>query len=141
MSKTTNPTEGEAMYTPEILSDEDDDGRMPDNLDELAQAVIGHRIVSAAKTDRGAFEITLDNGRTVTMRDTDDCCAYTELDSFLLHPDKIDHIITGVGTTGGFTTWHIYADMGDVLELGVSWGCGNPFYYAYGFTIDVTEAA
>lgn len=127
------------MYAPEILSEDDDDGRMPDNLDMLAKAVVGHRITSAARADGGAFEITLDDGRTVTMRDTDDCCAFTELDRFLMHPDKIDHIITGVGTTGGFTAWHIYADMGDVLELGVSWGCGNPFYYAYGFTIEVTE--
>jgi hypothetical protein len=27
--------------------------------------------------------------------------------------------------------------MGDVLELQVGWSPGNPFYYAYGFHIDV----
>jgi hypothetical protein len=57
-----------------------------------------------------------------------------------LHPERVDHIITGVGTTGGYTTWHIYADMGDVLELSVGWSSGNPFYYGYGFDISVVEA-
>lgn len=37
----------------------------------------------------------------------------------------------------GFTKWHIYADMGDVMELDVEWSCGNPFYYGYGFDIVV----
>jgi hypothetical protein len=66
-----------------------------------------------------------------------DCCAYTELESFLLHPELVDHIITGVGTTDGYNTWHIYADIGDVLELSVGWSSGNPFYYGYGFDIQV----
>ena len=48
-------------------------------------------------------------------------------------------MITGVGTTDGYTTWHIYADMGDVLELSVGWSCGNPFYYAFRFHITVRE--
>ena len=47
----------------------------------------------------------------------------------------------GVGTTGEYTRWHIYADLGDVLELTVGWSCGNPFYYGYGFYIDVVPAA
>ena len=74
------------------------------------------------------------------LADTNDCCAYTELESFLLHPDKVDHIITGIGTTEGASKWHIYADAGDVLELSVGWSCGNPFYYGYGFEIDVVDA-
>ena len=80
-----------------------------------------------------------DDGRKVQLEDTGDCCAFTELDSFLLHADRIDHIITGVGTTNGYTTWHVYADMGDVLELSVDWSCGNLGYYAYGFRIAVQE--
>ena len=79
------------------------------------------------------------NGKRVTLADTNDCCAGTELRAFLLHPEMVDHVITGIGTTGGFTTWHIYADMGDVLELSVDWSAGNPFYYAYGFDISVIE--
>ena len=43
----------------------------------------------------------------------------------------------GVGTTDDFQTWHIYCDLGDILELDVAWSCGNPFYYGYGFDIDV----
>lgn len=125
-------------YTVEHLSEDDDNGTMPENVAELSQHVVGHRIVSAA-TKGGAFIITLDNGTSVELVDTDDCCAYTELQSFLLHPERVDHIITGVGTTDGYTTWHIYADMGDVLELSVGWSSGNPFYYGYGFSIGVID--
>lgn len=140
-------------YEPEILQPDEwgweaDNGTMPENRDELAAAVVGHRIVSAEK---GEFSgrwygsshgliLTLDNGRRVTLADTSDCCAYTELEGFLLHPELVDHVITGVGTTDGFTKWHIYADMGDVLELNVGWSCGNPFYYGYGFDIAVQDA-
>lgn len=139
-----------SRYPVEVLSDEADNGRMPENVGELADAVIGHRIVSVeagvpTPTDgwwdrEGAGAVlTLDNGKRVTLGSTADCCAYTTLKRFLLHPERVDHIITGVGTTGEYTTWHIYADLGDVLELEVGWSCGNPFYYGYGFEINVLD--
>ena len=135
-------------YEPEILDEDSDDGRMPENVRELADAVVGHKIVSVEKgkvpgkwrDEPGTF-LTLDNGKRVTLADTNDCCAGTELRAFLLYPEMVDHVITGIGTTGGFTTWHIYADMGDVLELSVDWSAGNPFYYAYGFDIGVIDGA
>lgn len=111
----------------------DENGYMAVSRDELATAVVGHCIVSVEDN-----VITLDNGKRVRMVEQADCCAYTELESFLLHPDRVDHIITGVGTTNGFDTWHIYADMGDVLELTVGWSAGSG-YYAYGFHIEVEE--
>lgn len=134
-------------YTVEHLSGDEDDGTMPENVAELSKHVVGHRIVSVekgpvARQYYGRTEgliITLDNGKRVELADTDDCCAYTELQSFLLHPERVDHIITGVGTTDSYTTWHIYADMGDVLELSVGWSSGNPFYYGYGFSIGVID--
>jgi hypothetical protein len=49
----------------------------------------------------------------------------------------VEHAILGVGTTEGYTKWHIYADFGDVMQLDVGWSCGNPFYYGYGFDIAV----
>ncbi len=117
----------------------DDDGTMPANVVALAEHVVGHRIVSVEKGDLAAHVnyITLDNGKRVLLADTSDCCAYTELKEFLLHADRIDHIITGVATTEGYTTWHVLADYGDVLEMKVGWSCGNPFYYSYGFSIAV----
>jgi len=115
-----------------------DEDTMPGNVAALREHVVGHRIVSAER-DGGTFTITLDNGKRVELADTDDCCAGTDLMAFLLHPERVDHIITGVGTTGEYTTWHVYADMGDVLELTVSWSPGSG-YYAYGFNISVTEA-
>lgn len=121
----------------DILSPDDDNGTMPNNVDELREHVVGHRIVKAEKNKQDGFVITLDNGTKVIMRDTDDCCAYTELEAFLLHPEQVEHIITGINTSEGYTTWHIHADMGDVLTLTVGWSAGNPFYYGYGFDIRV----
>jgi hypothetical protein len=124
----------------------EDDGTMPDNVQQLRDAVIGRRIVSATKQmvtgqygwgSKDALVLELDNGTQVELVDTDDCCAYTSLKKFLLHPERVDHVIMGVGTTEGYTVWHIYADLGDVLELEVGWSCGNPFYYGYGFDIRV----
>lgn len=136
-------------YAVEMLDDNDDDGTMPDNVAELSKHVVGRRIVAIdrdART-RGPYEwsgdvtgtaLVLDNGQRVTLINNGDCCAYTDLEDVILNLDKIDHVITGVGTTEGYTKWHIYADLGDVAELKVGWSCGNPFYYGYGFDIVVT---
>lgn len=133
-------------YPVETLGEWDDDGTMPDNVDELGEVVIGHKIVSVVGPDpHGRWGdtshiITLDNGTQVRLINTSDCCAYTELEAFLLNPDLVGHVITGVGTTDGYTRWHIYADAGDILELTVGWSSGNPFYYGYGFNILVEGA-
>ena len=102
----------------------------------------GTKLVGALllEKDPETVIITLDDGTEVRLKNTDDCCAYTELEAFLLHPEKVDHIIMGVGTTEEYSRWHIYADHGDILELTVGWSCGNPFYYGYGFDIDVVPA-
>ncbi|MEV6684434.1 hypothetical protein AB0N28_03665 [Streptomyces sp. NPDC051130] len=137
------------MYLDETLDEDDDNGTMPDNVETLREAVVGHRIVhvdvGTPTTDKwgypssAALVITLDNGKRVELLNSSDCCAYTELNHFLTYPDRIDHVITGVGTSDGYTTWHIFADMGDVLELSVGWSPGNAFYYGYGFDIRVKE--
>ena len=139
-------------YPTETLDPDDDDGTMPDNVEALREAVVGHRIVKAERSkvrvthpeygwpETGdALVLTLDDGRSVVLMNEADCCAYTELEAFLAHPERVNHVITGVGTTDGYTRWHIYADMGDVLELTVGWSCGNPFYYGYGFNIVVSD--
>jgi hypothetical protein len=126
-------------YEEEFLSENIDRGDMPRSREELAEAVVGHRIVSA-ECKEAQFVITLDTGRVVSLVGTDDCCAYTELEEFLLHTDMIDHVIMGVGTTDQYETWHVYADLGDVLELKVGWSAGNTGYYGYGFGIKVTNA-
>ena len=137
-------------YPDEVLDEDADDGTMVASKQKLAEAVIGHRIVSVEEGPSrdgyaglyGGYSNTvliLDNGQRVRMRGVGDCCAYTELDAFLLHPEKVNHVITGVGTTDEYTKWHIFADAGDVLELTVGWSCGNPFYYSYGFEIEVED--
>lgn len=128
---------------------EEDDGTIVENVELLAEAVVGHRIVKAEKGQvlvnewgnrmTSGFVITLDNGTQVTLADSDDCCAYTDLEDFLLNPESVDHVIMGVATEDGYTIWNIYADYGDILKLQVGWSCGNPFYYGYGFHIAVVE--
>ncbi len=137
-----------SAYPVEVLDSDDDDGTMVESLAALAAAVVGRRIVSAKREDvpgtwwgaTNALVLTLDDGTRAALREESDCCAYTNVESFLLDPSAVDHIITGVGTTDGFTKWHIYADLGDVLTLDVGWSCGNPFYYGYGFDILVIPA-
>lgn len=132
-------------YPIEELSIDEDDGTMFDNVDTLANAVVGRRIVSAEKRPekhdwfgtQEALVLTLDNGDEVILHDTDDCCAYTALSGFFLDPSSVDHMILGVGTTDGYETWHIYADFGDVMRLEVEWSPGNRFFYGYGFAIAV----
>lgn len=144
--------ESSVRYEEEIFDEEDGDeedgldGTMPNNVDELRKAVVGHRIISVKKvirSDRGgdmpeATVITLDNGKEVRLIDTAECYAYTEVQKFLLHPELVDHAILGVGTTDGYTTWHIFADYGDVLELTVGWSPGSG-WYGYGFDITVED--
>lgn len=138
----------EERYPKESLDPNDDDGTMPQNVEELEKALVGHKIVAAyygeATPEHSwrsprAMIILLDDGTQVELFDTDDCCAHTTLESFLLNADKIDHLIMGVGTTDEYNTWHIFADFGDVMEMKVGWSCGNPFYYGYGFDIRVKK--
>ena len=131
----------------ELDSEWQDCGVMPSQIERLSEAVVGRRIVSTERRtvpeawNPDALVITLDDGTEVRLANTNDCCAYTELEEFLLHPELVNHIIMGVGTTEKYTRWHIYADMGDILELTVGWSCGNPFYYGYGFDIDVVPVS
>lgn len=132
-------------YPVETLSEHDDDGTMVENVATLRESVVGRRIVSATKRpittryygERNALVIELDNGTQVELMETSDCCAYTNLEAFLLRPDSVEHAITGVATTDEYTRWHIFADLGDIMALEVGWSCGNPFYYGYGFDIAV----
>jgi hypothetical protein len=136
-------------YPEEELGEWDDDGTMVKSLNDLRSVVIGHRIVNV---DKGKIKrqyswdttdnviLTLDNGYQVALAENGDCCAYTQVDNVIMNLDHIDHVIMGVGTTEGYTKWHIYADLGDVVELEVGWSCGNPFYYGYGFDILVKDA-
>jgi hypothetical protein len=119
---------------------------MPASLDALSDAVIGRKIVSAeieqfesSYWPTEGLVITLDDGRRVKLVGRSDCCAFTDLEAFLLNPEAVEHAILGVGTTDGYTRWHIFADFGDVMELTVGWSCGNPFYYGYGFDILVED--
>lgn len=128
----------------------EDNGTMPDNVEEFEEAILGHRIVHVERNPqvgdtgkwrwgRPSLALTLDTGQRVILSDTSDCCAYTNLDEVIEHLPTVDHVITAVNTTGNYTRWHIVADLGEVLELQVGWSSGNPFYYGYGFEIEVID--
>ena len=137
-------------YPVEELDAYEDDGTMPKSVETLSSLVVGHRIVAVEKNvkTKGIYSwfvygtaLVLDNGKRVVLANNGDCCAYTELSDIVLNLDRIDHVITGVGTTNGYSTWHIYADLGDVVELKVGWSAGNVGYYGYGFDIAVLDEA
>ena len=111
------------------------DSVMLDNVDSLRDAVVGHKIVSTQWVKR-EFIIGLDNGTRVRLIDTDDCCAYTDLDWFMLNPLNTDHVITRVTDEDNHTVWRIMADAREVLKLEVNWSEGGG-YYMYGFDIRV----
>lgn len=137
----------ELRYPEEDISD-DDDGTMVNSKQTLAEAIVGHKIAfvdTNVPIQNGYYGsstatiLTLDNGRKVALIGESDCCAFTDVKNVVLHLDNIDHAITGIGTTDGYETWHIYADLGDVMTMKVGWSAGNPFYYGYGFTILVQD--
>lgn len=56
------------------------------------------------------------------------------------HADRYPEETLGPDDDDGTMPSNVAAlDMGDVLELNVGWSSGNPFYYAYGFNIRVTD--
>lgn len=118
------------------------DDVMQDSVDDLVQAVVGHKIVSVSQ-ESGNYEdyllITLDNGKIVEMHDSGDCCAYTTVYEFLFNADSVDHIITAVKVEDDYQVWHVLADMEEVLKLDVSWSEGSG-YYSYGFYITVRDS-
>lgn len=137
-------------YPDEELDEDHDDGTMPNSKAALAEAIVGHRIVfvdhnvpippeKAPYGQQTATAITLDNGKRVFLVERDDCCAYTNLAKFLLNVQNIEHAVGGVGTTDGYTKWHIFCDAGDIAEMEVGWSAGNIGYYGYGFDIIVEE--
>jgi len=130
----------------------ENDSTMLDNIAEVADEVVGHRIIEVnrdvalpAGSSRWYYgggrglELVLDNGTRVYLSDTSDCCAYTELEAIIEHLPEMDHIITAVQQSDGFEKWHFIADLGEVLELQVGWSEGNPYYYGYGFDVAVTR--
>lgn len=114
---------------------------MEETAKELADVLVGRRIVSAASKDdtyENYLELTLDNGSVVEIEDTSDCCAYGEVTAFLLNPDSIDHVITSVIPRRNYTEFFVLADMVQVLKLDTSWSEGSG-YYSYGLTIRLRE--
>lgn len=140
-------TQGGTRYEIEKLPEDSwsDNGTMHENALRLQEVVVGHRIIGASLADiqgkypwegmtRGVI-LDLSNQSSVLLRDGGDCCAYTYATALRLV--DTEHVITSVGTTEEFTKWFIYSENNPVLEMDVDWSCGNPFYYGYGFSLEV----
>ena len=130
-----------------------DDGTMPDNVSEFADAIVGHRIVKVERnktvrtggtawrerprTVHADVVFTLDTGQMVALAPGGDCCAFTELDDIVGNLADVDHAVTQVKPSPGYDEWYILADYGEMMRMKVGWSPGNPFYYGYGFSIHV----
>lgn len=127
----------------DYVSPYDDDGTIVENLNSFNDAMVGRKIVAVERikpADRPYHSVTtftLDDGSCVELSDTDDCCAYTQMSGIIEKLPDITHAITGVVSSDGYQNWHIMADLGEIMELKVGWSSGNPFYYGYGFAINV----
>lgn len=125
------------LYPPASDDSYDENDVMPGNVEDFANEIVGHRIVRWDHTSgNGTFE--LDNGKTVTLRASSDCCAYTDLDSVLEKLPTMDHMITAVVPDGAYRVWHIMAGMNEVMDLEVGW-CAGSGYYMYGFYVEVED--
>lgn len=121
---------------------------MQGSVDVLAENLVGQRIVSVERTNvpedtrrYGRSQVTvftLANGKKVNLYDTDDCCAFTEVESFKFL-ENVDNAITRVEASDGFSVWHIYAENIPVATLDVEWSPGNPYYYGFGFEVQVED--
>lgn len=135
----------------ETLDLDTDDGTMPESRESLEAAIVGHRIIGVSRPPKSSdgfgkcwlegMVLTLDTGATVLVEGVGDCCAYSSIEAIIHHLPTMDHVITAVETADEYTRWFIVADAGDVLELQVGWSAGNPFYYAYGFSVTVVPAS
>lgn len=113
---------------------------------ELEEAVVGRRILSVEKAKYPAsvygrgegIRLALDDGSTVFVANTDDCCAFTEVEDFKFL-ENTENVITSVRTDEGFNKWFVYAGNAPVLEMDVAWSPGNPYYYGFGFEIRVEK--
>lgn len=125
------------------------DPTLDENLADLRDAVVGHRIVKAemrvVHSDLGRWTyddyglvITLDNGKEVVLSDTNDCCAYTGVNSFLMSEGFSNNVITSVRAEENYTEWFILAEGIPVMTLDVGWSEGSG-YYSYGFRISVRD--
>lgn len=118
---------------------------MGGSAEEFAGAIVGSKIVSVTKEpfskDYGRSEglkFVLDNGNVVWLADTDDCCAFTEVEDFKFLGQG-EHAITSVTTEDNFQKWYVYAESTPVAEIDVAWSPGNPYYYGFGFEVKVVE--
>ncbi|AXQ62901.1 hypothetical protein SEA_ANGELIQUE_70 [Gordonia phage Angelique] len=104
----------------------EDDGTMPDNVACLREHLIGRRIIRAEKG----------TARAGDLRKVNDDYDYERTN----RPDhQREGLILTLDDGRRVVLEHIFADLGDIIELDVEWSEGNPFYYGYGFDIYVSD--
>lgn len=105
--------------------------------DVLLEVLTGRKIASVQND-----VITLDDGTTATLEGYGACCAWAQVEALLLHPNKIDHAITGVrydDSDDRTEVWHFMADMADVLDVTIGYNEGTG-YYSFGIDVQVSRA-
>lgn len=107
---------------------------MEGQVGALRDALKGQVIVGVAR-ERGVVTITLNGGKRVRLRDTDDCCAYGAVDD--VNVNLAGAVVTDVITDDEFERWFILGESKLIAELDVSWDVVNYPYCVYGLEIQV----
>ena len=117
---------------------------MEEQVGTLRDAVKGRVIVGVEREREirygrvlGAVTITLDGGKRVRICDTDECCAYGEVEG--VNVNLVGAVVTDVTAEDGFERWFILGESRPIAELNVSWGVGNYPYYMFGLEIQREE--
>lgn len=121
----------------------DRDEELERSWTEFSKQIVGHKIVAWEKVVvpycEDGLRILLDNGASVYLRGSGDCCAFTEVETVTqMIDDLTDHVITRVAVKGDHEVWTIMADASKLLKADISWSEGNGCY-VYGFEIEVVR--
>lgn len=137
-----------------------DNGQQASIKDNLEAALVGRKVVDVLPRKSQLFTLTaieeaaealnrtipkgqlilvLDNGTLVRIEEQSDCCAWTTIDKVKRNLHLVDNVITSVNMSEDLCEFYILTDFGQAMHLSTSFSCGNPFYYAYGLTIEVLK--
>lgn len=109
---------------------------------DFEKELVGHRIVSI-KDDT----LVLDNGKTLVMEDTSDCCAYFSVTGVKFSDDLADNVVTAVTSRsseegGEYDEAFSIVVLSEAKELAVIDidGTASSGYYCHSINLEVREA-
>lgn len=112
------------------------------DAEDFAQELIGHRIVSITEA-----AIVLDNGVTLVMEDTNDCCAYFGVTEINTSHEIADNVVTSVarrdlneGEYGESFAIVVLSEAKELACISID-GTESSGYYCRSINLKVTRSA